>query len=367
MWKKYRSRVTLGAMILVLFGLALTCWLKPTTAFSYTERRELAKKPALTLEALLDGTYMAKFEKWTQDQFPLRDRFRTLNALSGYYVFGQKDHNDLYLRQGYLAQLDFPLNEKSLEYAAARFRYVYENHLVQSGAKVYFSVIPDKSYFLAGANGYPHMDYEKLFSSLREQMDFAKYIDITDTLSLEDYYKTDTHWRQEKLGTTAAALAEEMGVTRKDAYTVNRLDHPFHGVYYGQSALPLPAETIYYLTNETIDRCIVTNGESNTAMGMYDMEKAVGKDPYQMFLSGSLSLVTIENPSSTTDRELILFRDSFGSSIAPLLAEGYTKITLVDLRYLSPALVGRFVNFSENCDVLFLYSSLVLNDSFTIQ
>ena len=96
------------------------------------------------------------------------------------------------------------------------------------------------------------------------------------------------------------------------------------------------------------------------------MDKAYGKDPYEMFLSGSLSLITIENPNATTDKELVIFRDSFGSSIAPLLVEGYAKVTLVDIRYVASDLVGRFVDF-ENQDVLFLYSTLVLNNSVTLK
>ena len=95
------------------------------------------------------------------------------------------------------------------------------------------------------------------------------------------------------------------------------------------------------------------------------MEKANGKDPYEMFLSGSISLLTIENPNATTDRELIVFRDSFGSSISPLLAEGYAKITLVDIRYLRTDMLARFIEF-KNQDVLFLYSTLVLNNSETL-
>ena len=38
-------------------------------------------------------------------------------------------------------------------------------------------------------------------------------------------------------------------------------------------------------------------------MSVYDMQKAYGKDPYEMFLSGSLSLITIENPHAQTDKE----------------------------------------------------------------
>jgi hypothetical protein len=57
----------------------------------------------------------------------------------------------------------------------------------------------------------------------------------------------------------------------------------------------------------------------------------------------------------------VIFRDSFGSSIAPLFAEGYKKITLLDIRYLNQNLIENFVTF-ENQDVLFLYSTGVINN-----
>ena len=79
-----------------------------------------------------------------------------------------------------------------------------------------------------------------------------------------------------------------------------------------------------------------------------------------MFLSGSLSLLTVTNPNARTDKKLVLFRDSFGSSIAPLLAGGN------DFRYIHPEQLGRFVDFG-NSDVLFLYSTLVLNHSGTLK
>ena len=79
-----------------------------------------------------------------------------------------------------------------------------------------------------------------------------------------------------------------------------------------------------------------------------------------MFLSGSLSLITIENPNANTEKELILFRDSFSSSLAPLLIPGYAKITMVDIRYIQSDLLDSWIDF-DNQDVLFLYSTLVLN------
>ena len=101
-------------------------------------------------------------------------------------------------------------------------------------------------------------------------------------------------------------------------------------------------------------------------MPVYSMELAQGRDPYEMYLGGSKSLITIENPDALSSKELVIFRDSFGSSISPLLIESYSKITLVDIRYIMSANVGMFVDF-DNQDVLFLYSLPVLNNSVTMK
>lgn len=122
---------------------------------------------------------------------------------------------------------------------------------------------------------------------------------------------------------------------------------------------------MYYLTGDVLDDCVVTNYEDGTTGGIYNMDKAAGKDPYEMFLSGPRSLITIENPDCESGKELIIFRDSFASSIAPLLAEAYARITLVDIRYLRSDFLDRFIGF-EDQDVLFLYSTSVLNHSETL-
>ena len=350
---------------LIFISLTLASWLLPSRDFSDSERRKLAQRPALSLEVISDGSFMTGFEKYTLDQFPLRNQFRTLKAYTIYHVFGQLDNHDIYIKDGYAAKLEYPLHTDSLEHATDQFEYIYEKYLMDKKMDIYLSIVPDKSYFLAEKYGYLSMDYKELCHIMQNSMDYANYIDITKTLDITDYYKTDTHWRQEKLPETAAVLAESMGASISGNYTEYALDLPFYGVYYGQSALPLPPETLYYLSNDVLDSCIVTNHEDQTIGGIYNMEKKSGKDPYEIFLSGPRSLITIENPNYKSDRELIIFRDSFGSSIAPLLAGGYAKITLVDIRYLRADLLDRFIEF-KNQDVLFLYSTSVLNHSETL-
>ena len=96
------------------------------------------------------------------------------------------------------------------------------------------------------------------------------------------------------------------------------------------------------------------------------MTKLDSKDLYDVYLSGARSLLTIENPNVATNRELIVFRDSFGSSMVPLLVNDYARVTLVDLRYIRSDYLGKFLDFHGQ-DVLFLYSTLLLNNSAAIK
>ena len=56
-----------------------------------------------------------------------------------------------------------------------------------------------------------------------------------------------------------------------------------------------------------------------------------------------------------------MFRDSFASSIIPVLTPYYNKITVVDLRYMDFNYAKDNLDF-DNSDVLFLYSTLIINN-----
>ena len=71
------------------------------------------------------------------------------------------------------------------------------------------------------------MDYEAFVSAVCEKMPYADCIDLTPALTLDCYYRTDIHWRQEMLTEAAALLAENMGVTLTAQYETKTLDAPF--------------------------------------------------------------------------------------------------------------------------------------------
>ena len=155
--------------------------------------RLLAQFPAVSKDSILSGKFMTGFEDWSLDQFPLRDNFRTLKAFTAFYLLRQKDNNDIYVVGGQAAKLDYPMHADSLDYAASRFAWIYENLLKDADTRVWMSIVPDKNYFLAEANGYPSMDYAAFIAALREKMPYADYVDILDALTIDDYYTTDAH------------------------------------------------------------------------------------------------------------------------------------------------------------------------------
>ena len=275
--KRIKNIVTVVLLAAFLFGFGAWAALKPADSLSLSERRRLKQLPAVRMDAVLSGKFMSDFEGYALDQFPLRDEWRTLKALNRLYVYRQKDNNGVYIKDGYAAKLEYPMNKSSIDHAAERFRYLYENFMADVGARVYLSVIPDKNYFLAEANGYPAIDYEAFVEALRKQTDFAQYIDLFGQLTLDDYYRTDSHWRQERLPAVAAYLAREMGVTLTDEYTEQVLDRPYYGVYYGYAALPMQPDELRYLTSETLEDCTVYNYETGKpgAAGLHRRGRAV--------------------------------------------------------------------------------------------
>ena len=354
-----KRTISLILILAIWGGLAAFAWGKAPAEVSDAERRPLEQFPAVSGESLLSGQFMKDFADYAVDQFPLRDGFRSLNAYLTYYLLGQKDNNGIYLSDGYAAKMDYPLDEGSVSNALTRFMELHELYL--EGSEVHFALVPDKSYYLAEEAGVLSIDYDALYAHVAQELPWAELIDLRGFLDIEDYYRTDTHWRQEQIVPAAQAIAQKLGVTVPE-FQQMAIDRPFYGVYYGQAALPMEPDTMYYLTNEVLENCTVTIHDSGTTAAVLDTTKLGSRDLYDVFLSGGAAVLEINNPAGQAGKELIVFRDSFGSSMVPLLLNDYETVWVLDTRYVNPAMLGNFVDFRGQ-DVLFLYSTLILNSS----
>ena len=205
--KNVRS-IGFAALVLLWAGLVFAGWFGPSKDISESERRPLAQMPDVKVENILSGKFMGSFEDYSLDQFPLRDTFRQIKSLFHYYVLNQRDNNDIYITDGYAVKQEYPLKDTSLSHALERFNHIYDKYLADSGSEVFISVVPDRGYYLGEASGHLTMDYEKLFDTVKEQTPWAEFVDITGHLEASDYYRTDTHWRQEKLLPVAQKLSD---------------------------------------------------------------------------------------------------------------------------------------------------------------
>jgi hypothetical protein len=364
MTDKMKNIVVIVVFMAVITIVLIANLIKEDTLISETERRKLTAFPKLTIATLFDGSFTDTLEKYTMDQFIKRDSFRSIKTFFELYVLGKKDVNDVYLYNGTIVKQEYPLNEKSVQNVANKMNYIKNKYLTEANS-VYYSIVPDKNYYVD--DEYLKMDYVKLEQIMSENLQDMQYINIFDSLTLDDYYYTDPHWKQENLNRVVCKIATEMGFydrIKTKFYTQDIVE--FRGSYSGQLQVQTQNDTIRVLTNEIIQSSTVYNYETNENTQIYNLEKLSSSDKYDIYLSGATPLLTIENENATTNKELIVFRDSFGSSLVPLFTEAYKKITLIDTRYIATKLLGDYVNF-ENADVLFIYSTLVINNSSTLK
>lgn len=337
----------------------------PDQLLSYTERRKLSQFPEISLDSIVDNDFSDTLETYLLEQFPGRDIFRTIKTEFDTVILGKTDSNGYVKIGNHLFEIKTSYDETQVEKAAQLFQEITSTYF--TGSNVYYSVIPDKNYCVESI---PRYDYEKVGQILTETFTMAEGIDIYDTLELDDYYYTDLHAKQEELIPLANTLLLSMGNDVEislDDYDTLVATEEFYGGYSANSAYLTSPDILYYLENEMLQEAVVYDYETNTSGAIYMLEKLEGMDGYDIFLGGARALLTIRNSEVNNGKKLIIFRDSFGSSIAPLLLSEYEEITLVDLRYVSADYAMKLLQDSDSeaayDDVLFLYQVQLLYNS----
>ena len=253
------------------------------------------------------------------------------------------------------------INENAIKNNIEKINSICEKYLKDN--LIYFSIIPDKEYYLKESIT---TDFNELGTKVNSILDERiKYINISDTLSLNDFYRTDMHWKQENLQRTVEKIESIIKLNKYNSmeYEEKSLGD-FYGAYYKEIEYDVKADELIYLNNSILENCKVYNLEKNKEEKIYNLEKVEEtKNKYNLFLSGATAVTTITNESVKTNKKLILFRDSFGSSIAPLFANEYKEIVLIDIRYINYSMLENYINFDKykDADVLFLYSSRIIN------
>ncbi len=268
------------------------------------------------------------------------------------------DENGYMEIDGMLMEAEGQFNVSSARKFAEKF-YELKAELFEEN-KTYIATIPEKSFYAKDKTVH-YLNHNSVDAFVSDAFYDWTYVDIASALSLKDYYKTDRHWKQENLHGVMDVFGAAMGfVHNKGAYSATAVEGYVGD--YAKDIATLPAETLTYLISDAISAATVSDFQNKNITTVYNTEKLNTKIPYDVFLSGATPLTVITNPKATEKRELVIFRDSYGSSIAPLFVEHYSKITLVDLRYMASSLLKQFVTF-DGAEVLVLLSDKVVNNS----
>ena len=363
--KKIKPILQAAIFLTTLTIPALLTNLLPDQSISQTERRSLAEFPSWTIKSFLDKSYMTALETALLDHFPARDIFRTVKAEAETSLLGKQDANGYYRTSEGIFQIQNNYSGKHIRHAAQAFEAIAQEYFPESAC--YYAVIPDKSFYRK-ENTYPSLDQEDIQSILKENMPSITPICLEDQLSIEDYYRTDLHWRQECLPDVADFLLASMGITGNGTENGKQLElkdatDNFYGAYAAASAFRTEPDTIRYYEDSRIASMQVYDYEKKEYVSVYAPERLGETDDYDFFLWGARALLIIENAQSETDRKLLIFRDSFAGSLAPLLAESYKTTTLVDLRYVSVSYAMELLSDTSYENVLFLYSADSLKNS----
>ena len=260
--------------------------------------------------------------------------------------------------KGYYYKPVKELDERSVERYVEKMQAIYDMYLNED-MNVYVTAVPNKSLYIEKNL------MEEYYNKIAEALKLYNYIEISDTLNLEKYYKTDDHWKQETLEETVKRLGDEMGFSIDfTKFTENKFEE-FIGMY-NSDIENLTPETLIYLTSEYTDNAVVSYFQYPNITDIYNVEKLTSQTMYDIYLSGVSPVITITNELAETERELVVFRDSFASSLIPLLLEAYSKITLIDSRFIMMDLIGDYVEFT-NQDILFMHCDLIINNSLLLK
>lgn len=293
-------------------------------------------------EETVKGVLSSNVDSFLEDHFPARKFFVAANT---YYLRATGRNAVQPVVKGkngrlYDAPLDLesPFNGRLEDNLAA-----IDGFAKKAGLDCAIVIVPNTALIAQGELPKLHLAYhdEEIVNKARETTD-AFVPDLAALYAAEDaescFYRTDHHWTMDGAYVCYRALCENMGLTpvEKADFTVD--EYEFCGSFYRKSGLWLTKpDKLEIWRSPKLDNMKVTIGPKeweDVRSGVYDEEKLKEgeTDKYAAYLYSNNAITIIENPEGNGEA-LMMFKDSYGNSIAPLFAMNYSTVIMIDTRY----------------------------------
>ena len=367
--KKQRTfYIILGDLFLILiFFLAVVSAVFPDQDYSATEKRALAKFPTLTVDSVLDGSFMDGIEDWAADQFPYRDTLMQIKTQINLGL-GTIRSQDVYrtldgsLMEAFTMPSEDIFTEQTNAITDFSSRYPDSNFyfcLVPNAISVETEKLPN-----AVLTDDQNVYIDKMATAFNAS---GTFIDLRDTFSINKtqmklYYSTDHHWTTDAAYLAWKDICQEMELSSDLSYSTGIVCNTFSGSLVSASGFPISqydAIKIYIPSEEPV-YTITYDGAQKMTASVYAPEQLNSSDPYQIFFGGNHSKFTIRT-GADTERKLLILKDSYANCLIPFLIPDFSEITVIDPRYYYDDIDLEMQSMGYT-DVLFLYNVNTLSE-----
>ncbi|MFZ7103443.1 MAG: DHHW family protein [Peptococcaceae bacterium] len=332
--KKLNATLCIVFLVFV-YGFAGAHLLMPDRSFSEMENRMLAKVPRATFKKVFSGQYATEFTAYLNDQFPLRDGFKSMSTAYQYITL-KREIGGVYLKGqrlfSHLQEADATLLNQNIQ----SIRKLQETLAIP----VYVALIPDAACILKDElpSGAPGLNQEELIQKVYGEIG-ENCLDIASSLLFhkdEDiFYRTDHHWTSLGAYYGYEELIRALGMqpVALSSYKKTELSDDFYGTLYAKApAFWIYPDTIESYAGDLGTTLSVFDGTGFKEGSLYVPENLAKKDQYAVFLGGNQPLIVLETVFEN-EPNLLVLRDSYFDSLTPFLQTHFSSVHLIDVRY----------------------------------
>ncbi len=369
--RKHHSVYLNTVFLLLIFGFTAANILRPQRERSETENRTLTKRPALTWDSLISGTFAKEYESYLSDQFILRDDWITLKTGLERAALKQETNDVYFAADGYLIEA----HTGAFTGDTAQQNLVRLGSFFQTLAQTYTPehltcmIVPNavdilRDHLPAFADPY---DQEAYLAKVKDVLPDGVWFDASAVLrqahetdgQKQLYYRTDHHWTTEAAFDVFASwlAAKGIGSTNSDQFVISKVTDSFEGTIASKLGISGRADSIQrWDPLAAYDYYLIYNQSDDLRNTMYQKSFLDTKDKYAYFYGGNYGLIETKMPQAQTGRRLLLIKDSYAHCFAPFTCGYFDEVDLLDPRYYNASIQDLMASKSYT-DILLLFNA----------
>lgn len=385
------DKLMIGLFAVVLAAVPIVTMILPKQEMSEDENRTLAKFPTLVdknkLEKAENPLDVIKSIKWSyitnRDGNAFKDDFETYlcdhivgredwvkacnglqrmsgkNEINGVYTIGDQEFQTFKEYDSDIVNAEIAaINSFAARFPDKQISFM----LAPTSQEIFSSKVPQ----------YVGLISEKTFiEDTYKKLEGVSTIDclsfITPHSSEYIYYRTDHHWTSLGAFYAYQSAAKTLGYSAysMNSFNIETASSDFRGTLYSKTldtSITPDSMDYYFLADGEPDvkMTSINNGTVNVYDSLYVRDFLEVKDKYSSFTGSNVPVVTIETDVDN-DKALLIIKDSYAHSLVPFLSKHYSKITMLDMRYINTD-ISTLVDLDDYQQIMFMYNVLTFSD-----